>query len=193
MKDMIMQNEPGQSTLQASASGTIEPSWDEHLLDGTLVTIRALQPQDTELERRFIEGLSPRSRRFRFLETMNSPSDALLARLTDLDPLTDVAYLATIGSGLERREIGVARFSANLGAQDCEFAVTVTDEWQMKGLGSALMSHLVDAARARGIRTLHSSDSADNDSMRQFAAHLSFQNRRDPQDARLVLYSVNLD
>ena len=194
MKDRTMQNELTQSTPQswASPASTIEPSWDEHLLDGTMVTIRALQSQDKELERRFIEGLSPRSRRFRFLETMNSPSDALLAQLTDLDPLADVAYLATIGSGSEQREIGVARFSAHVGEQDCEFAITVSDEWQMKGLGSALMSHLVDAARARGVRMLHSSDSADNDSMRQFAAHLSFQNRRDPEDAKLVLYSVDL-
>ncbi len=190
-----MRSEPTQSTLQTAdlPAGPIGPSWDEHLLDGTQVTIRGLLSQDVELERQFIEALSPSSRRFRFLETMNSPSDALLARLTDLDPLTDVAYLATIGSGTEQREIGVARFSALVGGQDCEFAVAVSDEWQMKGLGSALMSHLVDAARARGIHAMHSSDSADNDSMRQFAAHLSFQSSRDPNDAKLVLYSVDLD
>ena len=190
-----MSNDLKQSGLQAPtrASSPIGPSWDEHLLDGTQVTIRGLQSQDLELERRFIEGLSPMSRRFRFLETMNSPSDALLAQLTDLDPLTDVAYVAMIGSGTEQREIGVARFSALVGGQDCEFAVTVSDEWQMKGLGSALMSHLVDAARARGIHAMHSSDSADNDSMRQFASHLNLQNSRDPNDAKLVLYSVNLD
>ncbi len=190
-----MSDDLTQPALQAPThpSGPVKPSWDEHLLDGTQVTIRGLQSQDLELERRFIEGLSPMSRRFRFLETMNSPSDALLAQLTGLDPLTDVAYVATIGSGTGQREIGVARFSALVGGQDCEFAVTVSDEWQMKGLGSALMSHLVDAARARGIHAMHSSDSADNDSMRQFAAHLGFQSSRDPSDARLVLYSVNLD
>ena len=52
--------------------------WTEPLRDGTSVTIRALHVEDIELERRFIEALSPTSRRFRFLETMNSPSEALL-------------------------------------------------------------------------------------------------------------------
>ncbi len=170
-----------------------EVAWQQQLQDGTHVTIRPLHAQDVELERQFIEAMSPQSRRFRFLETMSSPSESLLKQLTELDPLTDVAYLATVGDGAEAREIGVARFSAAAGARDCEFAVTVSDEWQRQGLGAALMAHLIDAARARGIHAMHSTDSSDNDSMRQFAGHLKFQRSTDPSDAKLVLYSVDLD
>lgn len=179
--------------VQQDRAPAIEAAWQQPLRDGTQVTIRALHAKDVELERRFIETLSPQSRRFRFLETMKSPSEALLQQLTRLDPLTDVAYLAIVGTGADEREIGVARFSAAVGAADCEFAVTVSDEWQRKGLGAALMDHLIDAARARGIHAMHSSDSFDNDSMRQFAGHLKFQKSTDPDDARLVLYSVRLD
>ena len=189
------------STVQTQSSGTpgqcdlpsSEVAWQQQLRDGTHVTIRPLHARDVELERRFIEALSPQSRRFRFLETMRSPSEALLKQLTQLDPLTDVAYLATVGNGAEAREIGVARFSAAAGSQDCEFAVTVSDEWQRLGLGAALVAHLIDAARARGIHAMHSSDSSDNDSMRQFAGHLKFRKSTDPSDAKLVLYSVDLD
>jgi GNAT superfamily N-acetyltransferase len=170
-----------------------EPAWQQRLRDGTQVTIRALHAQDAELERRFIEALSPQSRRFRFLDTMRAPSEAFLKQLIHVDPLTDVAYLAIVGTGAEAHEIGVARFSAAAGATDCEFAVAVSDEWQRKGLGAALMAHLIDAARARGIQAMHSSDSSDNDSMRQFAGHLKFQKSTDPDDARMVLYSVRLD
>jgi GNAT superfamily N-acetyltransferase len=176
----------------ARAAGA-EPAWQQILRDGTQVTIRSLHAQDVELERRFIEALSPQSRRFRFLETMSSPSEGLLKQLTVLDPLTDVAFLALVGADGQEREIGVARFSAAAGAADCEFAVTVSDEWQRKGLGAALMAHLIDAARARGIHAMHSADSFDNDSMRQFAGHLKFQKSTDPDDSRLALYSVNLD
>ena len=179
--------------VDQAPSSVAETAWQQQLRDGTQVMIRALHAQDVELERRFIEALSPQSRRFRFLETMSSPSEALLRQLTALDPLTDVAYLAVVGSGAQEREIGVARFSAGAGAADCEFAVTVSDEWQRKGLGAALMAHLVDAARARGIHAMHSADSFDNDSMRQFAGHLKFQKTTDPADSRLVLYSVDLD
>lgn len=184
---------PSIDRIDGQPSPAAEAGWQQQLRDGTQVTIRALHAQDAELERRFIEALSPQSRRFRFLETMSSPSEALLKQLTSLDPLTDVAYLAIVGTGTEAREIGVARFSADAGAADCEFAITVSDEWQRKGLGTALMAHLVDAARARGIHAMHSSDSSDNDSMRKFSSHLKFRKSPDPADARMVLYSVNLD
>ncbi len=169
-----------------------EVAWQEALSDGTQVTIRALQPADKELERRFIRGLSPQSRRFRFFETMATPSESLLAQLMALDPLRDTAYLALVGTGAEAHEIGVARFSAEAGEPECEFAVTVADEWQRKGLGTALMAHLISAARARGIHAMHSSDSSDNDSMRQFAGHLHFQKSPDPDDPTLTLYSIKL-
>ena len=176
-----------------TGSPATECAWVEELHDGTQVTIRALHAHDVELERRFIEALSPESRRYRFLETLTSPSESLLAQLTQLDPLKDVAYLALLGTGSDQREIGVARFSAAPGAADCEFAVTVTDDWQRKGLGTALMGHLIDEARARGLHAMHSSDSSDNDSMRKFAAHLHFQKSQDPDDAKLLLYRVKLD
>ena len=144
------------------------------------------------MERRFIEGLSPRSRRFRFLSTIRSPSDALLKQLTAIDSSTDAAYVALIVVGAKEREIGVARFSAQPDGKDCEFAVTVSDEWQNKGLGTLMMQHLIDVARARGIESMHSSDASDNDLMRKFAEHLNFQHRRDPDDATQVLYSVDL-
>jgi GNAT superfamily N-acetyltransferase len=173
------------------ATGT-QPPWTEVLRDGTRVSVRPIHALDAELERRFIEGLSPQSRRFRFLEAMKSPSDALLKQMTQIDPTTDAAYVALLGSGSAEREIGVARFSARPDGNDCEFAVTVSDEWQHKGLGSALMRRLIETARGRGIESMHSSDAADNEAMRKFADHLKFRHERDPDDARQVLYSVDL-
>jgi acetyltransferase len=145
------------------------------------------------LERRFIEGLSPSSRRYRFLETMCSPSDALLRQLTQINPATDAAYVAVIAEGAEEREIGVARFSARADGGDCEFAVTVGDAWQNKGLGTMLMRRLIEDAQARGIKTMHSTDSAENDLMRRFAGHLHLHHQRDPADAAQVIYSVDLE
>lgn len=167
-------------------------TWTEKLRDGTCVRIRPIHVRDVDMERRFIEALSPESRRFRFLESMQSPSDALLKQLTAINHATDAAYVAVIGAGAEEREIGVARFSATADAKDCEFAVTVSDEWQRQGLGTLLMQHLLEVAQARGIRSLHSSDAADNDAMRKFAEHLHIRHERDPDDAAQVLYSVDL-
>jgi GNAT superfamily N-acetyltransferase len=112
--------------------------------------------------------------------------------LTVIDPATDTAFVALIAVGAEKREIGVARFSALPDGTDCEFVVTVSDEWQNKGLGTLLMRRLIAVARERGIKVMHSSDAADNDMMRKFAEYLNFHHTRDPEDATQVLYSVSL-
>lgn len=169
-----------------------EVGWTEVVRGGDRVRIRPLHSRDAAMERRFIEGLSPTSRRFRFLETMLSPSDGLLRQLTALNPATDVAYVALVDDGPQDREIGVARFSARADGSDCEFAVAVSDAWQQKGLGTHLMFHLIQAARRLGIRKMHSNDAADNDLMRTFATHLHFDHLRDPDDASQVRYSMDL-
>jgi len=182
---------PGTTGIALSDFAHPENHWIEVLRDGTHVVIRPIHKQDIELERRFIETLSPRSRRFRFLETMNSPSEAMLRQLTAIDP-SDAAFVALVAVGAEKREIGIARFCARPDGTDCEFAVTVSDEWQNKGLGTLLMLRLISVARARGIETMHSSDAADNDMMQKFARHLNFHHIQDPEDSTQVRYSVDL-
>jgi GNAT superfamily N-acetyltransferase len=183
---------PSPITADIAHSDVAEDHWVEVLRDGTRVMIRPIHKQDIESERRFIETLSPRSRRFRFLEAMNSPSEAMLRRLTAIDPATDAAFVALVTVGDETREIGVARFSARPDGTDCEFAVTVSDEWQNKGLGTLLMQRLIAVARARGIEAMHSSDASDNDMMQKFAKHLNCRHMRDPADSTQVLYSLDI-
>lgn len=173
------------------ANPSNDHSWHEVLHGGQSVLIREIREQDVELERRFIERLSPTSRRFRFLGTLVSPSDELLHQLVTLDPARDVALIALIGEGAEQTEIGVARLSAE-GDETCEFAVTVSDEWQHKGLGTLLMQHLINSAVERGIRSMHSFDAADNEPMREFAAHLGFKRTPDPDDGTRVVHSLDL-
>jgi len=181
-----------QSETARHQFGEAEAVHHEVLRDGTRVLIRPIHENDVELERSFIEALSPASRRFRFLDTMRWPTEALLKQMTTIDNATDAAYVATIREAGKEREIGVARFSALPDGHDCEFAVAIAAEWQMRGLGTLLMQRLIEVARARGITKMHSSDSSDNTSMRKFAQHLHFRHERDPEDATHVLYSVDL-
>jgi GNAT superfamily N-acetyltransferase len=180
------------NAIQSPANRDAELAETVVLQDGTHLVVRPIHAEDIELERRFIQALSPASRRFRFLASMHEPSDALLKKMTTINPSTDAAFVALIGRGDEQQEIGVARFSARPDGQDCEFAVTVSDEWQNKGLGSLLMARLLEVAKVRGIRAMHSSDASDNTQMRHFAEHLGLQHQRDPEDASLVRYSINL-
>lgn len=188
-------NEGATSTPRgAVARGPDSPTvqWKEKLRDGTTVLIRPIRPEDIELEREFIERLSPQTRRFRFLGEIKSPSPGLLRQLTKLDPARDVAFVALIADGSEKREIGVCRFSARADGLSCECAVTVSDEWQHQGLATILMGHLIDVARQRGIECMYSIDSNENQGMRDLAEHLGFQRKADPTDATQVLHTLDL-
>jgi GNAT superfamily N-acetyltransferase len=163
----------------------------ETLRDGSQVTVRPIKKGDIELERRFIEELSPEARRFRFLGGMSAPSDALLQKLTLLDAEREAALIAVTDAAGGPREVGVARFSA-LPDGTAEVAVTVSDDWRHRGLATLLLNRLAGIARVRGIRSLYSIDAGNNAAMREFAAHMGFERRTDPEDATQVIYTLNL-
>lgn len=183
---------PAAHRLATRDTASTEPQWREKLRDGTTVLIRPIHPADTELERRFIAELSPESRRLRFLGQIGAPSPALLDQLTHPDPQRDAAFVALIAEGAAKREIGVARFSAQADGRRCECAVTVSEDWRNRGLATVLMQHLIEVARRRGIESMYSVDAAENPAMDDLAAHLGFTCRRDPETATQVLHTLDL-
>ncbi len=181
------------SNRPATADAATAPEWKEKLRDGTTVLIRPITGADIEIERRFIERLSPQSRRYRFLGEIAAPSPALLDRLTHPDPAHDAAFVALIADGAEKREIGVARFCADANERNCECAVAVADDWQGKGLATMLMRHLIEIARQRGFERMYSIDASDNENMRELAEYLGFERKPDPKDSTQVLHWLNLN
>jgi len=169
-----------------------ESHWHDILLDGTRVLIRPINKEDAVLEREFIEHLSARSRRLRFLGTIGVPSDTLIRKLTDIDYRRETAFAALLARDGAKHLIGVSRFSLGADRKSCECAVTVADEWQHKGLGTLLMRHLIDVARERGVLEMLSVDSAGNTEMRELADYLGFKRLADPLDASQVIHSLRL-
>ena len=166
--------------------------WKEKLRNGTTVLIRPIHASDADLERRFIEQLSAQSRRFRFLGEIKTPSPALLDQLTHPDASRELALVALVADGSEKREIGVARFSAEADGLSCECAVAVSDAWQNQGLATILMRHLIEVARRRGIERMYSVDAENNWAMRDLAEHLGFQRTMDATDATQMLHTLDL-
>ncbi|MFA6985828.1 MAG: GNAT family N-acetyltransferase [Arenimonas sp.] len=168
------------------------PRWSETLHDRSRVLIRPINKLDHDAERAFIEGLSPESRHFRFLGAVGHPSERMLDQFTDIDPAREAAFVAVVPVDSHERIVGVSRLVADDDGLNCECAVTVSDDWQNKGLGTVLMKHLIEVARARGLRTMISIDSFENMEMKELARHLGFQTRVDPDDARQVIHELAL-
>lgn len=168
------------------------PCWNETLTDGTQVLIRPLCKLDATAERVFIEGLSSKTKHNRFLGQIAHPADRLIQQLTDIDYDKDMALAAVDRSGRVERIVGVSRYAVQGDGGSCECAVVVADAWQNRGLGTALMRHLIEIASERGLRWMESTDLRDNLEMRDLARFLGFRARQDPEDAHMVVYSLQL-
>jgi GNAT superfamily N-acetyltransferase len=179
-------------TLVTTMPSRDDPHWTATLKDGTRVLIRPIHKEDAAMERAFLKRLSAESRRLRFLGQLGEPSDELIRNLTDIDYRRDMAFVALVHRDGEKREIGVARYSASKDGANCECAVTVGDEWHGRGLGTLLMQHLIEVARSRGIRSMMSIDEATNNGMRDLAKFLGFRRKRDPDDPTLVIHTLTL-
>src|SRR6185369_12235621 len=142
------------------------------LRDGSTVPVRPIKPEDEPLAKRFVSGLSQNSRYQRFLNQMKELPPPLLARFTHIDYDREMALVALAPEGGEF--IGVARYAPNAGGSSAEFALTVTDAWQGRGLGHALLEKLLACARAAGYQVLDGTILADNSDMLELVTQFGF-------------------
>lgn len=126
---------------------------DERLLDGSLIHIRAIRPDDRERLLEHFEGLSPQSKYFRFFGIRRGLGESELTRLSRPDFTSHVALLATQWHEGREKVIGVGRYlvGAEARARTAEVALAVLDEHQGQGIGTLLIEHLAMIAQAGGV------------------------------------------
>lgn len=134
------------------------------LADGTFALVWPLHPEDREALREGYEQLSADTRYHRFLATVPHLDDDLLDRLVDdVDGVDHVALaLVVVDEDHVGVPVGVARVIRY--AQDpsaADVAVTVLDEWQGRGVASALLAELM-RQRPAGLRRLVTTIASDN-------------------------------
>ncbi|HMV54509.1 MAG TPA: GNAT family N-acetyltransferase [Rhodocyclaceae bacterium] len=147
------------------------------LRDGAALTIRPIRAEDAEMEQDFIRGLSEHTRYLRFMSTITELPPHKLRDFTDIDYDHHMALVATRRDGEQEIQLGVARYAVGErgdSTDECEFAVTVTDDWQGRGVGTHLMLALIEAARKRGLRRMAGIVLATNQRMLELARKLGF-------------------
>jgi GNAT superfamily N-acetyltransferase len=73
----------------------------------------------------------------------------MLARFTQLDYDRELALVVL--DPARQRFLAVGRYAPNEDGTTAEFALTVADDWQGKGIGRALLERLCQRARARAM------------------------------------------
>ena len=147
-------------------------------VDGIKVTIRTMQAEDRENEKRFVKALSPQSRYYRFHAAIKELTPNMLEQFTHVNYPHEMALIATIKDpdGINgEREIGVARYVQLDDPGSAEFAIVVADEFQGKGIGTRLLLDLRSCALVAGITQLKASVLSENRRMFQFCRKLGFE------------------
>lgn len=140
------------------------------LRDGSAVVVRPIRDDDKGALEAGFARLSEQSRYQRFMTAINELSASELRYLTEVDHHDHEALIAF---GRESGEpVGVARFVRLEDPTSAEAAVTVVDEWQGRGVGTALCGLLADRARAEGIERFTALLLAGNDQMLDVLAAL---------------------
>lgn len=135
--------------------------------DGSILTLSPVLKTDREFFEQGIQELSLESRFFRFGRGVGSLTASELDYLSDVNQTSHVAWGAAFGEEVA----GVGRYiTASDGS--AEFAVTVLDHMQRRGVGTALLTALVAVARADGIHEMCFEAQADNPAIQRMIGDL---------------------
>jgi RimJ/RimL family protein N-acetyltransferase len=127
----------------------------EKLKDGTLITIRAVRPDDKERFAAAFKNLEADSIYTRFFSFKSALADEDLQKATEVDFETTVALVVTVpAKDGEETIIGAGRYvlyhPPNVLCR-AEISFAVEEDYQGQGIASRILQHLIQIAREKGV------------------------------------------
>jgi len=133
----------------------------ETLRDRRTITIRAQRPEDLDGWRAALARTSAETRYFHFFAVKREVSEKEAHYFLDIDFVKHVALVAVVDEDGRPTLIGGARYYV-VEPGKAEIAFGLIDEYQGKGIGSALIRHLAAIGREAGLRELVAEVLSDN-------------------------------
>ena len=167
--------------------------WEADVLlrDGGAARIRPIAPADAERLVDFYEQVSDESKYYRFFAPYPRLSDRDVRRFTHHDYDDRVGLAATVGgefiATVRYDRIDASGRPAPAPADHAEVAFLVRDDYQGRGVASALLEHIGAVARERGIRRFTAEVLPANHKMIKVFTDAGYSQRRSFEDG-----SVNL-
>jgi RimJ/RimL family protein N-acetyltransferase len=160
----------------------------EHMRDGRVVEIRALQPDDKDDMLAAVGRTGAQSLQRRFFAIRRGFSEKEIAFFMNVDFANHVALVALVREDGRKVIIGGGRYIGTEPGK-AEIAFVVIDDYQGQGVGTLLMRHLAIIARRAGLKELVAEVLPENAPMRKVFSKFGFEARRgeDPGVMHLVL------
>ena len=162
------------------------------LAGGVRVVIRPVLPQDEELTSAFFGNLAAPARYDRFMSPMRNLPPELIKRFTNIDYANHLALVAEVFEDGREVVVAEARYARGTDPAIAEFAVSVADQWQGKGLASLLLSKLACRAGTAGIRRMVGETLASNEKMLHLARKAGFSITRSPHVRGVMLLEKSI-
>ncbi|WP_370350896.1 GNAT family N-acetyltransferase [Catenulispora sp. EB89] len=162
------------------------------LTDGATVSIRPTTPQDLDGLNAMFAGLSPESLRMRFFASGSAAGRSAAQRLCEPHP-DRIAMVASVRRGEGEEIVGEGEaWRLRAHADAAEVGFTVADGWRGRGIGTLLLEHLADAARAIGIRTFVAETLSENLAMKQVIASAGLHHSATFEHGGTVFHEIDL-
>jgi acetyltransferase len=161
---LVISPYPEQYEIRTTTSGGVD------------IFVRPIKPEDAPLLVDLFNSLSRQSIYYRFFGPMKRLPPDMLARFTQIDYDRDMALvaLAVEDGKMMGKMLGVSRLMGDPDGKKAEFSVVVSDPWQGKGIGAALMEKLLAIAKERGVEYLWGVVLAENTQMLALGKSLGF-------------------
>src|SRR5262249_25961238 len=144
----------GEDRMRADSTDYI---YEDKLLDGRSIAIRPIHPGDRAYLQDIWQHLSEKSKYYRFFIPKKELSEQELSYYSELDFTHHVGLLAIVVEDGVQVPVGSGRYIVSDESADrrfAEVALTVEDAYHGLGIGTLLLKHLTEIARAQGIEEL---------------------------------------
>jgi GNAT superfamily N-acetyltransferase len=122
------------------------------------VLVRPMTAADEVTVRAVFDGMSPESRRMRFLTGVPRLTDGMLRLLTAVDHERHGAWVVEV----EGSPVAIGRWVRLSDPDEADISLAVVDAWQGRGIGRALLDLIGVAAAEAGVSTLVWAADAEN-------------------------------
>lgn len=146
---------------------------------GVRFHVRPVRPDDEPAVAAFFDHVSPEDLRFRFMSGVCKVSRDQIVMMTRVDYVRSISFLA-FGEG--SRLLAVAMLATDPDRTRAEIALTTRTDMKGKGISFTLFEHVLRYAKAEGIETVESIESADHDAALRMERELGFTTMADPDD-----------
>ena len=145
------------------------------LKDGSQVLIRRAGPEDFQTLFGMFRSLSDDAMFRRFLRSQKNLTKSDAEDMLRLDDPNVTSLIAIVVKDHTEQAVGEARYVTDRAGRLAEAAVVIADEWQNRGLGTALFSDLVAQAKRQGLKRVFAYFDVENKSIMRVGQKVGFK------------------